>query len=303
MKPLSVHMPSEYVEDEEPSPAFPQTSLIRRDRDDEESHYGNNTRVNPPEPPTKACLIGLTIFVCLLVLLAVLIAIWGFRPVAPAAGDAAMQAEGKQVDASANGGATSGGSGSARSTGGNGQAPPPDPPLHDYKAALNLCLDFFDAQKSGDLGLTPHPPWRNSSHVQDGSAWTGCSWWTWAGAVPGLTSPPHPSTLPPSLYFPLSLRSSPELETRGLKQRAVDLLKWGVDWLLMADLGRGCVVAQVGDSAAQNSCWQRPEDDSTARPVYTVVGANGPGAAVLADMAAAFAAGEIFCARGSVCAS
>ncbi|CAI7800126.1 unnamed protein product [Closterium sp. NIES-53] len=248
MKPLSVHMPSEYVEDEEPSPAFPQTSLIRRDRDDEESHYGNNTRVNPPEPPTKACLIGLTIFVCLLVLLAVLIAIWGFRPAAPAAGDAAMQAEGKQVDASANGGATSGGSGSAGSTGGNGQAPPPDPPLHDYKAALNLCLDFFDAQKSGDLGL-------------------------------------------------------PELETRGLKQRAVDLLKWGVDWLLMADLGRGCVVAQVGDSAAQNSCWQRPEDDSTARPVYTVVGANGPGAAVLADMAAAFAAGEIFCARGSVCAS
>ncbi|CAI5530984.1 unnamed protein product, partial [Closterium sp. Naga37s-1] len=289
-------------------------------------------------------------------------------------------------------------------------APPPDPPLHDYKAALSLCLDFLDAQKSGDLGLflSRLKSDLTLSHVQDGSAvgrdlaggcygdskadghpppplaqqlsharrkrrgarsgrgvlcgwgggeadggdciryehaglehsgvrcptiphspspspspelettglkqravdllkwgvdwllmaemgrggvtcsngeWTGCSWWTWAGAVPGLTSP--------SLYSPLSLRSSPELETTGLKQRAVDLLKWGVDWLLMADLGRGCVVAQVGDSAAQNSCWQRPEDDSTARPVYTVVGANGPGAAVLADMSAAFAAGEM----------
>ncbi|CAI5930123.1 unnamed protein product [Closterium sp. NIES-65] len=156
------------------------------------------------------------------------------------------------------------------------------------------------------------------SPEQSNGEWIGFSGWTWAGAMSWLTSP---------LCFPILLvhPSRPELESSGLKQRAVDLLKWGVDWLLMAnheradpgrgcvvviwvkqravdllkwgvdwllmaDLGRGCVVAQVGDSAAQDSCWQRPEDDSAARPVYTVVGANGPGAAVLADMSAAFAA-------------
>ncbi|CAI5487169.1 unnamed protein product, partial [Closterium sp. Naga37s-1] len=136
---------------------------------------------------------------------------------------------------------------------------------------------------------TPHPPWRNSSHVQDGSAVgrdLAGGYYVDGGGVKqtGVTA------FAMSMLAWSIVEFDPELEATGLKQRAVDLLKWGVDWLLMADLGRGCVVAQVGDSAAQNQCWQRPEDDSAARPVYTVVGANGPGAAVLADMAAAFAA-------------
>ncbi|CAI5506658.1 unnamed protein product, partial [Closterium sp. Naga37s-1] len=156
-------------------------------------------------------------------------------------------------------------------------------------AALSMCLDFLDAQKSGDPGLTPHPPWRNSSHMQDGSAVgrdLAGGYYVDGGGVKqtGVTA------FAMSMLAWSIVEFDPELESTGLKQRAVDLLKWGVDWLLMADLGRGCVVAQVGDSAAQNSCWQRPEDDSAARPVYTVVGANGPGAAVLADMSAAFAA-------------
>ncbi|GJP33461.1 hypothetical protein CLOM_g17999 [Closterium sp. NIES-68] len=188
-----------------------------------------------------------------------------------------MQAEEKQDDSS--------GSGSAR----GGQAPPPAPPLHDYKAALKLSLDFFDAQKSGDLSQTPHPPWRNSSHLTDGKEAgrdLAGGYYVDGGGVKHTGK----------MAFAMSMLAwsiveyDAELDTTGFKQRAIDLLKWGADWLLKADVGRGCVVAQVGDSAAQNECWQRPEDDSAARPVYTVVGGEGPGAEVLGDLAAAFAA-------------
>ncbi|XP_057973735.1 endoglucanase 9-like [Malania oleifera] len=84
-----------------------------------------------------------------------------------------------------------------------------------------------------------------------------------------------------------------ERELGSELQHTQDAIKWGTDYLLKcATTTPGKLYVQVGDPNKDHSCWQRPEDMSPDRPVYSVSTAN-PGSDVAGETAAALAAASI----------
>jgi endoglucanase len=79
----------------------------------------------------------------------------------------------------------------------------------------------------------------------------------------------------------------------GQLAEARDAVKWASDYLLKAATQTpGKLYVGVGDPNSDHSCWERPEDMDTPRPVYSV-SANNPGSDVAAETAAALAASAL----------
>lgn len=74
---------------------------------------------------------------------------------------------------------------------------------------------------------------------------------------------------------------------------ALDALRWAADYLLKATShAPAAIYVQVGNAAADHSCWERPEDMDTARTTYKV-DPDHPGSDVAGESAAAMAAASI----------
>ncbi|KAE8666534.1 Endoglucanase 9 [Hibiscus syriacus] len=76
-------------------------------------------------------------------------------------------------------------------------------------------------------------------------------------------------------------------------QEARAAIRWATDYLLKcARANPGKLYVGVGDPNVDHKCWQRPEDMSTIRTVYSVSPSN-PGSDVAAETAAALAAASL----------
>ncbi|XP_057972930.1 endoglucanase 9-like [Malania oleifera] len=74
---------------------------------------------------------------------------------------------------------------------------------------------------------------------------------------------------------------------------AREAIRWATDYLLKcATASPGKLYVQVGNPYVDHSCWQRPEDMSSNRPVYSVSASN-PGSDVAGETAAAMAAASM----------
>ncbi|XP_057972929.1 endoglucanase 3-like [Malania oleifera] len=72
-----------------------------------------------------------------------------------------------------------------------------------------------------------------------------------------------------------------------------DAIAWAADYLLKcATATPGKLYVQVGNPYQDHSCWQRPEDMSPGRPVFSV-SADNPGSDVAGEIAAALAAASM----------
>ena len=86
--------------------------------------------------------------------------------------------------------------------------------------------------------------------------------------------------------FPLPLQG---YEVAKQRQHALDLIKWGSDYLIKCHVEKDKFVAQVGNVSLSNKYWLRPEDMIEERPAFAVDPSN-PGTDVVAAAAAALAA-------------
>lgn len=158
-----------------------------------------------------------------------------------------------------------------------------------YTDALSKGLLFFEAQRSGKLPTDNRVPWRHDSCMSDGSD-VGIDL-----SRAYFDSGDH-------VVFGLPLSFTITMMAFGLveygdsygdaRDRAVDALKWGTDWLLRAHASPNELYVQMGNGATDHACWTRPEDMTMARPSYKV-DSSKPGSDVAAEAAAAMAAASI----------
>ncbi|KAK4489283.1 hypothetical protein RD792_005081 [Penstemon davidsonii] len=162
---------------------------------------------------------------------------------------------------------------------------------NDYRAALNLSLKFFEAQRSGYLPANQSVKWRGNSALTDGGA---------AGV--NLVGGYYDAGDNVKFGFPLAYTitmlawSVVEFERPLYARRelwnALSAVRWGTDYLIKAHPQPYVLYGQVGDGGADHACWQRPEDMTTPRTVYKI-DPQHPGADLAGETAAAFAAASI----------
>ncbi|KAJ4962530.1 hypothetical protein NE237_022469 [Protea cynaroides] len=166
----------------------------------------------------------------------------------------------------------------------------PGPPLaidQKYADALNVAVQFFDVQKSGQL-VNNNISWRGNSALQD-------------GIQEGLD-------LSKGMYdagdhikfgFPLAftatvlswaiLEYGDHMSAVNQLEPARESLKWITDYLINAHPSENVLYIQVGDPDIDHKCWERPETMYEERPL-TQVNTSFPGTEVAAETAAAMAA-------------
>lgn len=165
----------------------------------------------------------------------------------------------------------------------------------DYGQALNLSMQFYYAQYSGDLP-THHPiSWRGDSALNDGQDvgrdLTG-GWYDAGDHVKfGL-----PMAWSATVLAWGALDNGSAYQQAGAGADILNHLEWVSDYFLRAydDKGTASLAddvfyAQVGDPYADHAYWGAPEDMTMARPSYAVT-ALEPGTEVTAETAAAMAA-------------
>ena len=73
---------------------------------------------------------------------------------------------------------------------------------------------------------------------------------------------------------------------------ALNIVKWGLDWLKNCHYQSDTLVGQVGITSNEYSFWGRPEDMDMTRPVFEINPEN-PGSDLAGQVAATFASGAV----------
>ena len=89
-----------------------------------------------------------------------------------------------------------------------------------------------------------------------------------------------------------TLEFQAQLKDNNQLPYALEAIKWGTDYLIIAHPEPHFLYGQVGDGDSDHAFWQRPEDMTTPRPNYKIDEKN-PGADLAAETAAAFAASSL----------
>ncbi|KAN0041255.1 hypothetical protein ACTFIV_003792 [Dictyostelium citrinum] len=82
------------------------------------------------------------------------------------------------------------------------------------------------------------------------------------------------------------------IESCGLTDLYLNVLKWGTDYILACHLSDNVFVAQVGDGNVDHSVWQPPEFINYVRPVY-LINSSYPGTELAMEAASALAAASM----------
>lgn len=162
---------------------------------------------------------------------------------------------------------------------------------YDLNEVLHKSILFYEAQRAGELPRSNRVLWRGDSMLRD-----GCDigvdlsrGWFDAGDHVKFTFPAAFTTT----MLVWSIIDYPDAyEASGELNNALDQVKWGLDWLLKAQISPTELVVMVGDPHADHGIWGRPEDIHMRRPTY-VVNEQNPGTEPAAEAAAALAAGSI----------
>ena len=174
--------------------------------------------------------------------------------------------------------------------------------LGDYATALDLSMDFYYAQYSGDLP-DDHPiSWRGDSALTDGADvgrdLTG-GWYDAGDHVKfGFPMAGAATTLAwGAIDYGDGYRAAASYDT------IVAHVDWVTDYLMRTYDDKGTdrlsddvFHVQVGNGNLDHAWWGAPEDMTMARPTYSVT-AQKPGTEVTAETAAALAAGAILLAE------
>ncbi|KAL5846293.1 hypothetical protein ACOSQ3_009817 [Xanthoceras sorbifolium] len=150
-------------------------------------------------------------------------------------------------------------------------------PSKNLTLALNQALTFFDAQKSGNYPSTSPVKFRGNSGMQDGIFNN-----MHADLVGGFYDSGNNIKFSFPTAYTITLLSWTVIEYHekyadiGELEHVKDIIKWGSDYLLKVFVSANSTSAdslilysQVGDIGNETNCWQRPEDMSYERPVYT----------------------------------
>ncbi|KAL8153136.1 hypothetical protein V2J09_010896 [Rumex salicifolius] len=164
---------------------------------------------------------------------------------------------------------------------------------HDYAAALEKSLMYFEAQRSGRLPYSQRVTWRDNSGVTDGLE-------QGVDLVGGYYDAGDHVKFGLPMAFTVTMLSwgviqyGDAVADADVDQlsHALDAIKWGADYFIKAHTGPNVLWAEVGDGDTDHYCWQRPEDMTTSRRAYRV-DSEHPGSDVAAETAAAMAAASI----------
>ncbi|KAI9125033.1 hypothetical protein K1719_003649 [Acacia pycnantha] len=160
----------------------------------------------------------------------------------------------------------------------------------DYGEALDKSLMFFEAQRSGKLPLQ-RVKWRADSALNDGFQ-------QGADLVGGYYDAGDNMKFGLPMAFSATMLAWAATEWRkeitDMSQMGPTLsaIRWATDYFLKAHPHPNILWGQVGDGASDHSCWERPEDMSTARTAYKI-DQQHPGSDLAAETAAALAASSI----------
>ncbi|KAJ6708748.1 ENDOGLUCANASE 2 [Salix koriyanagi] len=175
-----------------------------------------------------------------------------------------------------------------------GAAPIPGPPgaiEKKYVDALKIAMQFFDIQKSGELGHSKRFSWRGDSALTDGSQ-----------AKLDLSKGMYDAGDLMKFGFPMAftatilswaiLEYGDQMAVVNQLDPAQDSLKWITDYLINAHPEENVLYVQVGDPEIDHGCWERPEVMSENRPL-TQINKSSPGTEVAAETAAALASASL----------
>ncbi|KAK7250798.1 hypothetical protein RIF29_33483 [Crotalaria pallida] len=162
--------------------------------------------------------------------------------------------------------------------------------VQKYAHALDLALQFFDVQKSGEL-QNNRVSWRGDSGLRDGSE-----------ANLDLSKGMYDAGDLMKFGFPMAftatvlswaiLEYGDHMDAVKQLQYAQDSLKWITDYLIIAHPFDDVLYIQVGDPEVDHNCWERPEDMTEIRPL-TQINSSFPGTEVAAETAAALASASL----------
>ncbi|XLU52431.1 hypothetical protein S245_047079, partial [Arachis hypogaea] len=162
--------------------------------------------------------------------------------------------------------------------------------VQKYASALELCLQFFDVQKSGKL-QNNRIPWRGDSSLKDGKE-AGLDLSKGMYDAGDLMKFGFPMAFTATMLSWSILEYGNKMEAVKQLQYAQDSLKWITDYLINAHPFEDVLYIQVGDPGVDHNCWERPEDTNEKRPVIEV-NSSYPGAEVAAETAAAMASASL----------
>eukprot|EP01025_Chloroclados_australasicus_P031187 TRINITY_DN31512_c0_g1_i1.p1 TRINITY_DN31512_c0_g1~~TRINITY_DN31512_c0_g1_i1.p1 ORF type:complete len:1332 (-),score=171.28 TRINITY_DN31512_c0_g1_i1:324-4319(-) len=146
----------------------------------------------------------------------------------------------------------------------------------DYESIMDLLLDFFQIQKSGDLKNSPYVvTWRGNSAMNDSFTLANRSiadlqggYYHGAGAVKFTLPMAYALSIMAVSYthHMNNFQQNPELE-----RKFFDAVQHGADYLTKTVIDNGdkqlpLLVYQVGDVQSDNNYWGRPEQMTMERP-------------------------------------
>merc|ERR1719378_1918927 len=174
-----------------------------------------------------------------------------------------------------------------QSTTTNDQGFKPDyPAKYDYGEAIDLSLQFYEAQRSGKLPSDNRVPWRGDSALDD--------------AVPGgyydagdLVKFGFPMAATVTVLAWGGINFKGGLEAAGMTQRHSEAIKWGTDYFIGCHKSDYEFVGQIGDGYVDHAVWDSPENLNMPRPAFSIT-TSGPGSDLAGETASALAASSIW---------
>ncbi|XP_027347965.1 endoglucanase 2-like [Abrus precatorius] len=163
--------------------------------------------------------------------------------------------------------------------------------VQKYASALELALQFFDAQKSGKL-QNNRVWWRGDSGVRDGSDEGNLDLSKGMYDAGDLMKFGFPMAFTATVLSWAILEYGDRMEAVKQLQYALDSLKCITDYLINAHPFAEVLYIQVGDPEVDHNCWERPENMTEERPL-TQVNSSSPGTDVAAETAAALASASL----------
>ncbi|MFQ6547496.1 glycoside hydrolase family 9 protein [Aestuariibius sp. 2305UL40-4] len=168
----------------------------------------------------------------------------------------------------------------------------------DYAQVLDLSMDFYYAQYSGDLDEDHPIEWRGDSGLEDGADvgrdLTGGFYDAGDHVKFGL-----PQAYTSTILSMGALEFEDGYRAAGSYNDVVAHVSWVTDYLLRsyddngtADLSDDVFYGQVGNPEDDHAYWGAAEDMDMERPAYAIT-ADQPGTEVTAQAAAALASGAL----------
>ncbi|KAF6142184.1 hypothetical protein GIB67_037102 [Kingdonia uniflora] len=160
----------------------------------------------------------------------------------------------------------------------------------NYKDALAKSILFFQGQRSGKLPVNQEIAWRSDSGLTDGSEASvdlQGGYYDGGDNVKFNFPMAFTTTMLSWSAIEYAKRLGPQLEPTRVA------IRWATDYLLKcSNASPGKLYVGVGEPNADHKCWQRPEDMTTPRSVFSV-SSDKPGSDVAAETAAALAAASM----------